>query len=180
MMIVKEDNSRIIGDFLEINGNIISQRQTSRMPRFISNIRYKYYHNKLVKLVKKFVNSNYALTKNNLIEFFAYINNNFYPVGQYDIVKFVKILNDSENIEACIEFEENNDEYACVITIDQGNPLFELNIKKTSNDNTNNIHINISSLNTKKESCIDIVDTLNRNLLNSIEKYIMSILDAYI
>ena len=179
MMIVKEDNSRIIGDFLEINGNILYQKQSSKLPNFIKNIRYNYYHSKLIKLVDKFVNSNYILTKNNLVEFFAYVFNNYLPNGSYDIVKFTKYNYTGDIIESCLEFEDEEDKYVCVITINTNDQLFELKAKKTTPTGTINANVFLSQLATTKESCKDIVNIINSRLIISIKNYILSILNAY-
>ena len=52
-MINIEDGTRLIGDFLEINADIVERRFKSKLPRLLANIEEKHSRNKLIKTAKK-------------------------------------------------------------------------------------------------------------------------------
>ena len=68
---------RIIGDFLEINADMIYQRDKSKLPKFLSRLRYKINNKKLIKRVEVFRNSDIYLSKDNIMELFNYLQNTF-------------------------------------------------------------------------------------------------------
>lgn len=173
----KKDMSRIIGDFLEINADIIQQRESSKLPKFIANIRASYHHKKLIKAVNKFKKSKYILTKDNLAEFFAYTYNNFPPYGSYKSVLASKINDKNANeIEGIIKF----DSYKAVITIDKRYKKFDISIyNKVSQISSQSCSINVEKLYSEKEVSSELLSKINEKILEDMCDYILSIIMIY-
>ena len=100
------DNSmdRIIGDYMEINSDIVVREFNSKLPKFISKWISRNQRKKLLSSIEKFRNSNYILTWFNLVELFTYIFNNFEPDHSYGIITKVEIINNK--MEALVEYDD--------------------------------------------------------------------------
>lgn len=168
---------RIIGDFLEINAQMVNQRETSKIPRFLSILRYKFYKRKLLKSLNKLRKSNHILNMNNLSELFSYTFNNFPPYGDFGHISASKINNsEATELEAIVK----SDSYRAVITIDKKYDNFEISIyNKKSDISTERISISLDKLYTDIESISEIIDLINKNLLEDICDYIYESISHY-
>lgn len=168
---------RIIGDFLGINAEMINQRETSKLPKFVSNIRYKIYQRKLLKNVDKLRKSNYILNMHNLAEFFSYTFNNFPPYGDFKSVQNSKINNEEgTELEAILKTES----YSAVITINKKLDVFEISIyNKKSDTDSERISISLNKLHTDNENIYEIINRINVNLLNDICDYLYETISYY-
>lgn len=173
-MINVEDSTRIIGDFLEINADIVERRFKSKLPKILANIQEKYSRNKLIKTAKKIQESNMILSIYNLSELFIYTFNNFPPNGKYKSIMISKVVNDSNNIEAVIKFED----IVSIINIDKKENTIDVNI--TQDNNTFFTRCNGLLKHSKKGSKVDIIlMRINKELLNTITDYIIETLESY-
>ena len=175
-MIDLENNGRIIGDFLEINADIVQKRFKSKLPSFLANIDEKYYRNKLIKRAKKMKNSNMILSIYNIYELFVYTYNNFPPDGKYKSIWRSKIMVSDNNVEAeaVIKF----DNITSIISIDKNEETLDVNILEENNQYYT--RCNKLLKHSKKGSKIDILlMRINKELLNIITDYIIETLEAY-
>lgn len=173
-MINVEDSTRIIGDFLEINADIVERRFKSKLPKILANIEEKHSRNKLIKTAKKIQESNMILSIYNLSELFIYTFNNFPPNGKYKSIMISKVVNDSNNIEAVIKFED----IVSIINIDKKENTIDVNI--TQDNNTFFTRCNGLLKHSKKGSRVDIIlMRINKELLNTITDYIIETLESY-
>ena len=176
-MIELDNNDRIIGDFLEINADIVSYKQLSKSPKFITNFSVKRKRKRLRKMIDKLKETDYVLNKNNLIEIFAYIYNNFPPYGRYGSIYMVK-MNDIENtdIEAVIRF----DNIVAVITIEDRMHGFGINIKDSSDpESLKSCSVNVNKLESKNKRSKDLLKKINERLFKDMIDYIESIILLY-
>ena len=166
-----DDNSRIIGDFLEINSDIISNQAKSKLPKFISNIVYNRYRKKLKKAIIKLKNSNVVLTKDNLSEFFIYCYNNFPPNGSYKSIHKVLYNTTSGKVEGIIKFEA----LQAIIDIEDNYDGFTIAVKdkdlETGNYNNFSIHCNM--LQSKTNIGKSTLELINKQLIEDISDFIM-------
>lgn len=171
-------SSRLIGECLEINADIVKERTNTKLPSFIADIISSYYRKRLLKSVKKLRNSHYILTSENLLEFFNYTFNNFPPYGTYKSVSMSKIFdNDNYNtIVALIKFED----YTVDITIYSNIPdYFDINIINDSQQGTNKYFLHLNSLYSENNNIKDILNIINEKLLNDITDYIIDTISIY-
>lgn len=170
------NTDRIIGDFLEVNADIVSFEHISKLPKIIKKIISKFQRRKLKKYVNK-MRRGIILSTDNIAEFFVYIYNNYPPYGSFQSVKTCKI-NDEEvrEIEGVLAF----DNHQVVITIDKSMPGFDIVVKTKKEDGSvDGISIHIDRLYTDKRQCRDIILKINEVLLNDICDYILSVLNNY-
>lgn len=172
---------RIIGDFLEINADMVYQRDKSKLPKFLSKIRYKMNNKKLLKRVEIFRNSNIYLTKNNILELFNHLQNSF--DNKYDCILKASF---SETTITIYSF----DKYVVdgTVTFDHGNFLGIINIEPPNNrfmeiriryyDKGEKI-VNNYNFSIEKFDNRFVLERLNFILKNFIADYIKSILDSY-
>lgn len=174
-MIEVNNCDRIIGDFLEINADIVQSETNSKLPKFIRKRKSKKTRNKLLKSAKKIKNSNYILTTENLRELFVYVYNNYPPKGQYKSIFMVKADEEAKNIEAVISF----DNCKAIITIEKGISGFDISISEKKSDNyTESCNIHCNSLyhdNVRSE----ILEKINRKLLDDLSNYVIDIISSY-
>ena len=83
-------NKRLIGNFLEINGDIVKLELESRK-NFINKIKFKRMRKKLINHAKRIKKLNLVLTKDNLNELFYFIWNNYPPHGEFKDIKSTRI-----------------------------------------------------------------------------------------
>lgn len=167
-----KSTNRIIGDFLEINADILLQYQKSKLPEFIKRKISFWHRKKLLKSARKIANSNIILTKDNLGELFAYTYNNFPPKGSFGCIICSKINNNEQQIEAVIKF----DSYKAIITIDKDVSTFDLVVSyKNLEDNTNkNCSISCTNLNSDNPITKPLLEKINKRLLLDMSDYIVS------
>lgn len=170
-------DNRIIGEFLEINADIVLFQHESKLPGFIKKSWAQWKRNKLKKMVNKLRKSDHILTLENLAELFVYLYNNYPPNGSYECIKLCKVLGDNSNqMEAIIKFAD----YNCVISIDKKDPEFDIAVKRTSSDGSQGFKIKTDKLYCKNRLVFATqLKEINECLKDVICKYIISILDSY-
>ena len=177
-MIDLESKTRLLGDIIEVNGDIVAQEYNSKLPKFIKKYYYGRYRKKLLKSVDKIVESNHILTTDNLIEFFTDTFNNFPPDGNFNsIIKSARDDALTHCIEAVIKFEE----YEYLITIDRLEyPNFRLICRKRIDENTTDgINITTNRLFSSNSRKSEYLEKINTQLLKEIREYLRSIILAY-
>ena len=169
-------SNRIIGDFLEINSDIVQQEFESKLPKFLKKLKFKKQRKRLLDNVDKLRNSNVILEADNLIEFFSYVYNN-YPETSYKSIFKCKIDTESELYEAIVQF----DNQTSIITIEKDNyPKFNINSKVNVKDGiSQGINIQVSKLFSDIETRNNILSAVNRVLLNDICDYIEEVIKPY-
>ena len=174
---------RIIGDFLEINADMIYQRDRSRLPKFLSRLRYQVNNKKLLKRVEVFRNSDIYLSKENIIELLNYLQNTFDDIHHNNIVKAsfnndttITIYSfDNYIIDASVTFDHDN--FLGVINIEPPNNKF-MEIRIRYYDDNEKI-INNYNYSIQKFDNRFVLERINFILRNFIADYIKSILDTY-
>lgn len=171
---IEVNKMRLIGDFLEINGDIVKLEMESKK-NFINKIKFKRMRNRLIKNIKKLKKSNMILSKENLKELFYYIWNNYPPKGEYKYITST-IMNHEENfIESNIEY----DDYKVSITIYEDEDDIEFNIN-SNNPNDKKKNISISRKNVSDDGEFkNIFIILNQKLLELISDYLLDIITKY-
>lgn len=166
---------RIIGDFLEINAEILSMQTMSKGLPFISKIRASILRSKLLKRVEKLRNSGLVLNADNLIEYFAYINNRFYPETHFGSV--TKCVIDNNIYEALLEFKNQN----AIITIDTHElPKFNVKARIILSDYvTRGIDIQTDRLSSDNLNRNTTLISINEVLLNDICDFIVMSIKPY-
>lgn len=172
---IDKNNNRIIGDFFEINADIVQREVTSKLPKFIKHrISYR-DRKKLLKAAIKIKNSDHVLNSDNLSEFFIYLYNNFPPNGKYKSVYASKYDEDLNIIEAIILF----DSCKAVITIDRSSTGFDIRITdKKTNIFTESSAIHCDEL-SHNGSRSEVMKKINKRLKSDIADYIIEILQKY-
>ena len=183
-MIDTKNMNRIIGDYFEINSDIVAKEFNSKLPKFISKRIAKKQRLKLLDSLTKFRESNYIMNWINIVELFTYIYNNFDVDHKYKGVTKVEMYNNT--LEALVEF----DGYYALIFFDhlpEGNNNEEIKfnlrmryISTDSNDTRNGIDIYLSSLKATSRNAQKYVDELNYVLRNYICDYIEETLNKYL
>ena len=178
-MIELNDTSRIIGDYLEINADIVTFRFRSKYPRFIKKILVNQKYKKLLNSLEKFRKSDYILNVNNLYEFFIYIFNNYPPYGNYHSVDSITIKSielGKKQIEAKVCF----DRIIAWIAIEEEGVSFEINAKEISpNKEQTGINITLQKMESKSSSVNLLLQKINKQLIEDIYQYIFDIISSY-
>ena len=171
---------RIIGDFLEINADIVKQQVDSTLPAFISKLRAKYFRKKLLRSLHKLKKKHYVLTCKNIAELFTYTFNNFSPKGNYNSIKYSKVKVDSESyfgIEGIVEF----DNLTSIISMKSNDLYFEINTSITKDDGSKDqFNLTLQKMYTDNNKYHDTIYKINEKLLDELISYIDSILNHYI
>lgn len=178
-MIDTKTTSRIIGDCLEINADIVSYRFDSKLPIFIKRIVVNRKYQRLINALKKFQKSDYVLTIENLSEFFIYIFNNYPPYGNYKSVEAVTsktIEFGKQQLETKITF----DNIICWIVIEEGKGTFDINIKEIGkNESITGCSISTNKLYSSNSNIQPLLHKVNEELKDNIYHYILDIILSY-
>lgn len=173
-MINIDDSGRIIGDFLEINADIVKRETMSKLPVFIKSIMSYNSRKKLLRAAIKLKGSDLILSTENLTELFIYVYNNFPPKGSYKSIYATKIDEDMKIIEAIIVF----DTCKAIITIEKNVPGFDISISdKKSEDYTEGSSIHCESLDHISRS--EILGKINKQLKSDMTDYIIEVVSKY-
>lgn len=174
------DTNRIIGDCFEINGDIISMRIKSKLPKFISKIQENFRRNRLIKIVKNLRKANVPLSRDNIIEYFTYIFNNFSPNGEYKSIKGIKHIIIDDTLETWIVMVSVNDEFTAVFKVEMDSKEFSIDLKIPNNDNfiTRNL-TNLTQVYSDNPETFDYIDKLNKILISDMTDYILDSLYLY-
>ena len=169
------NTDRIIGDFLEINADIISKEFKSKLPKFISKIHYNKYKKRLIKSATNLKNSNMILTKENLEELFSYCYNNYPPNGSYRSINKVMYNQDTGKYEGIIKF----DNITAIIDIEKNYDGFTIGVKEKNIESGewNNFSIHCIRLDTKNNAALDTIKNINKQLLEDISNFILDIIN---
>lgn len=172
------EENRLIGDFLEINADIISKKFKSKLPKFISNIYYNRYKKRLIKSLNKLKKSNLILNKENLYEFFIYCYNNFPPKGSYRSVNKI-IYNDNNNDNLKIEGIIKIDNLEAIIDLEDDYDGFNISVKNKdlATGNYNNFSIHCIRLESNNIIAKEVLKIINKQLLEDIIIFITDNID---
>lgn len=173
-----KSTSRLIGDFLEINANILNDQFYSRYPKFLAKLIAKYYRSRLIKSAKKLKESNMILSIDNLTELFIYISSSY--EGKYKNI--TNIIINSNTVHSIIDATVNVDNISALITIDTAQPNIELVCKLLIDEAISSFNISLTELKNKKMSLKrynDIIDKLNNVLLCNMVDYILDSIVPY-
>lgn len=172
--------NRIIGDFFEINANIVKQEADSKLPSFLSKLRANFFRRKLLKSLYKLEKSNYVLNAENISELFTYIFNNYPPKGNYNSIAFSKVMERNGNVE--IEGIVRFDKISCIINLSTEKSTFEISISSIDKDGERHqFNLFLDKLYTDEKNTYynDIVYQINKDLLKEIVNYTESVLKMY-
>lgn len=166
-MIDQTSMDRIIGDYLEVNSDIVNKEFNSKLPKFMAKISSKNQRKKLLQSVNKFRNSGYILTWNNLVELFTYVFNNFEPEHSYGVISNIEYYNNT--MEALVEF----DGYHALIYFENIDPsLGDVKFNLKMKYGNFGIDIQLSRLLGSAKKTKEYVEELNYVLKNCIADYI--------
>lgn len=176
-MIHAEETTRIIGDFIELNADIIFYKYLIKGPKWYRTFRTNQKYKRLLNALEEFHKSKFILTYQNVAELFIYIYNNFPPKGSYNSIKSTKIVGeDARLVYGDLSFEN------CIayITINRSTGIMDIDAKmKKPDGSSNGCHISLSSLKTDNALVKDIIDALNRQLIEEIYNYIYFTIDQF-
>lgn len=167
---------RLIGDCLEINADIIDTRFHSKLPKFIANLRAKYYMNKLIKTAEKIAAANTPLDKENIQELAMYLFNNYKPHGEYKRISYTKFMNSGYYI---MKLDVAKD-FTSIFTIPETGDRFTLNIRAANNDGGfEGYELELKTLATEKDDIKDKLLLINQALVQTISEYVIDTVLAY-
>lgn len=172
-----ENTNRIIGDFFEINSDIVYNEHTSKFPKFIARLISKYYRNKLIKKVDELSGNNMILETENVSEIFAYLYSSFPPKGKFGCIRLVSFNSISQTYTSTISFNVDNDaqisSISGIITIDPLDPGMSIQlISYNSKNESKGINIQTDTLSTNNPMFSKVFEYLNYNLIETMKEYI--------
>lgn len=181
------ESNRIIGDILEINSDIINKRIESKAPKFITNLKEKYYRYRLNKIIKSF-KKKLILDKFNLEELFSYILT--YYEGKYKCIQKIRQFtnnNDKNDIYADIVVNEDNSStissYRYNITISNDKPNMTITASEYCIDgsvNTMNYKVvNLYTDNFKVNTNNNMITVLNNSLVDVLTSFLNEYLERF-
>ena len=168
------NTDRIIGDCLEINGDIINRNFNSRFPKFICNIRERYYRNKLIKIVNKIKKSNTPLKACNIYELACYVYNNYIPNGTFGCIYKIKYFDKYNRYNVYVKYDDIK---AIIMIEDQDH--FDLSIEYYKNNILTASRITLKTMETNNTDIKKKVFSINKALTETIADYILNILNGY-
>lgn len=179
-----EDRSQLIGDFLIINAEILDKQFNSKLPKFMSKFIANYQRRKLIKIAKKIKKSNMIMNKDNLIELFTYIYNNFQDDnGRFGCVQKVFIESNFKYLQAVIYFDGNIASFIFEEYTTNNCKSFDLNIDCSKDPKyINNYSITKEDLSSNEISKVpsEILNRINQLLLEDMTSYIITSVSSYI
>ena len=173
-MIDINNNCRIIGDFFEINADILQKELNSKYPKFISKFIANRERNKLLRVVQKLRNSNHILNSSNLVEYISYIQNNLSESNSYKSVFFAKVNEELDLAEAIIKFED----VKVLISISLKEQTLDIAIEYVLDNTIKKYNIRCESLN-RNDEIGPFIKIINIVLLNDISDFITEYISAY-
>lgn len=172
-----DNTNRIIGDFFEINSDIVYNEHTSKFPKFIARLISKYYRNKLIKKVDELSGDNIILETENVSEIFAYIFSSFPPKGKFGCIQLVSFNSINQTYTSSISFNVDNDSQISsisgIITIDPLEPGMAIQLISYNNKNeSKGINIQTNTLSSNNPMLSKAFEYLNYNLIETMKEYI--------
>lgn len=168
------NNSRIIGDFLEINSDIIEHGANSKLPKFLVNIRKNKYKKRLKRTILKLAHSKMILDRGNLAEYFVYLYNNFSPNGNFKSTFKVSVAGEEfERMEAVVKF----DDIMAIIKINQEDQEgFDITVRTnglTDNGSSHGCSVRVTKLQSNKANVNDLLYSVNEQLLQDMSEFLL-------
>ena len=181
-----KDSNRLIGDVLEINSDIINRRANYKGPKFINNIKEKYYRFRLNKIINKM--RHLILNKFNIIELVTYIET--YYKGKYKSIQNISRshnINGNETINILVKVQSKDPEIDHIlynITIIDNNPNIEISYTIYNTDTSIlSITIYVPDLYYKKSKhkldANNIIKILNISLVDILISFLKEYLERY-
>ena len=135
MVMIELNQSRIIGDFLEINAEIAYNETTAKgIKKLFIKSKSKKYRKKIIKLLSDFVNSDYILTRDNLYEAFVYFDDSR-DIYTPKYLKIFKPDNKDDDMSSRIEGLIDYDGTLCLIHLDSERNEFDINARHSVKPN---------------------------------------------
>lgn len=174
-MDIKENDTRLIGNFIEINADILSEQINSKHPKFIASIIANRNRKKLLKLANKLSKKDIILDRNNLAEFFTYIHNHY--EGKYGIIRNIIISGNEYDYEISATVIIDDD-IRYIINIDQQKEMQIVcyTSYKTSNGGFNTFKTRLYS---ERPEYREYIELLNKGLREELFRYIHEAIGAY-
>ena len=171
-------NDIMINGFIEycfgLYTDIVLERQNSKLPKILTNLRYTFYTNKLLKTINKYKNSHYPLSKDNLSSYFNLVYNTYQPNRSYKSVTKIAYSGDHKSLQAKCSF----DKYIATITIVESENTFDIDIVSADPHDIefNNLHLSRYSLQSTNDTD-HLLDTLDDQLLSDMANMIIDYID---
>lgn len=184
-MIDETSMNRIIGDYMEINADIISAQLQSKYPKFISKFIAKRQKKKLISSIEKFRNSDYILNWYNLIEYFEYIYNRFFDADR-SYKSITKVAMNKLEYDIQLEAVFKIDKIIGTVFFDaipeepSSNDHIKFNLvmrdQYIHRQSTSSLNIYVDKLEFKSERNGYMVELLNQTLKNDICDFMIEII----
>lgn len=174
---------RVIGDILELNGELVSiihnASDKNFIVRYVAKRNVKKSRKRITAYVEKLKAGNVQLSRDNLVEFFTYTFNNYPPKGNFGSVQLSTVTIDDYHTEA--EAYIVFDDYKCIITIDTTMDNFKVVIRHSTKDGNRNCNIQCNGglLTTNATMYLDDLRKLNSKIWEDIAEFIFSNIKAY-
>lgn len=172
---MNNNNDLLIDGFIDncfrLYTDIVLERKNSKLPKFLSNLRYNFRVNKLLRIINKYKNSHYPLNKDNLSSYFNLIYNTYQPDRKYKSVIKIVYSNDKKGLQAIVHF----DKYIATINIENNENTFDIDIVPDNihTINFNNLHLSRYSLVSTNDND-KLLSLLNDQLLSDMASIIIS------
>lgn len=169
---------RIIGDCFEINADILYNEVNSKLPNFIKSFISKRNRKKMIRIVSKFRNSDYVLSKANIGELITYIYNNFSDMKcKFGCIIYSNV-DEVGNIKAYVKMQ---DDITAIIDIPARDSMYTVIFNDTSIASRYNGNICCTDkLETNRTTIVPYVSSLNKLLKDTICDYIIDSINLYI
>ena len=174
-MDIKENDTRLIGNFIEINADILAEQINSKHPKFIASIIANRNRKRLLKLANKLSKKDIILDRSNLAEFFTYIHNHY--EGKYGIIRNIIISGNEYDYEISATVIIDDD-IRYIINIDQQKEMQIVcyTSYKTSNGGFNTFKTRLYS---ERPEYREYIELLNKGLREELFRYIHEAIGAY-
>lgn len=183
-MVEMNNKNRIIGDFLEINSNILEYQMSGKnfLDKFYKKIKSKRYRKKLLNAAKKLKSSNYYLNIHNVAELFYTTFNNYPPKGNFGHVFYSKINDESNLINGIIQYESDNNikNLQAIFVINLEENKMEITIKEYSFNEEHNYYIELVEMKTDNKQTKYIIEIINALMLETISDYIEEVITKFV
>ena len=175
-MSIKIDDHRLIGNFIEINADILSEQINSKLPKWMARFVANKHRRRLLRAAKRLYNAKIVLDRDALSEFFTYVYNNY--EGKYGIIKNIIISGNEYDFDMVTNIIIDDDiRYVITITNQKEMQIVCNPSYKTSNGGFNTFKTKLYS---SRKEYAEYLDILNSGLREELFKYINEIISQYI
>lgn len=163
----------IIMNFVDIMADISRNRKESKYPKLISTIIFKVQKRKLLKVLHKLENSNIILNRDNISEYFVYVD----QMGiDLDKLNYIKVINtNKDSLVVVINYANNESLLSVSLYFNNDRDDFDISgdYHKGTNDKTG-IHITVKDLKStyNDPNITEALKLLNHIMLHSIVDFI--------